>query len=226
MSYDDLNIKNYNLIDESNKVKANYDLSNKETYFELYFSTDRRLAIVGCLDNNYAVWCSVSQLDDYELNKAVFDYVANTTFDTYSHEYLAFDKTLLSEMKSWHKCMISRSNLDQMIWQTPFGHYYGHDAKNNGSFFSRDLRLYFEEQINLCHFRTYSGNYISVLEDYSHLLNKQDDFRYYEKVKPLISLLTKESYLKLCPDEKMRAKYIECMNKAGDLYNWYMTNVR
>lgn len=220
-------IEKFNLINESNKLKPNYDLSNKEVNIELYISKEKGLCIIGRIDNNYICWCSLTNIVDKECNAKIFDYIANSKFTAFSQEYKVLGTDKYSEIQKWYRCTITRTSVKGMLWATPFGAYYGlENREEHGRFFSGDIIGFFDELLELCQFRIDEQRYFHILEHYLEIIRKDNDYSYYYKMKPLISILENESYLRICPDEKIRNLYLECMNECSSLYNRYMTAVR
>lgn len=219
-------ILKYNLVNESNQVIPNYDLSNQEIYFELYISPEKSVCIIGKIDNNYICWCSVTKLDDKETNAEIFNYIANNSFNIYSQEYVILGYERYNEIGNWYNCDIVRSTIDGMCWRTPFGHYYGDDKDHHGKYFARDILWFYYELLEKCDFRINEGFYIDLLNDYYHILTKDVNYNYYRKMKPLISILECESYLRLSPNETVRDLYLKCIKECNSLYNRYMDVVR
>jgi len=220
-------IERFNLVNDSNKVKTNYDLSNKEVYVELYISKEKELCIIGRIDNNYICWCSLTNVVDKEHNEKIFDYIANSEFKAFSQEYKVLGTDKYIEIQKWYRCAITRTLVKGMLWATPFGVYYGLENKEeHGKFFADEVIGFFDELLELCDFRIMEKRYIHILEHYLDALRKGKDYSYYYKMKPLISILEKESYLRICPDEKIRNLYLKCMEECSSLYNRYMTAVR
>lgn len=62
--------------------------------------------------------------------------------------------------------------------------------------------------LSLCEFRADGLGYVHILEYYLHILGKDSDHGY---LKPSISILEKEAYLRICPDERLRNLYLKCM---------------
>lgn len=220
-------VKSFNLINENSKVKPNYNLSDNEMYIELYISKEKKLCIVGRIDNNYICWCSLTNIEDKENNEKIFDYIANNKFTVFSYEYKVFGTDKYEEVQKWYKCRIARTSINGMLWATPFGSYYGlENRKEHGKFFSNDIIRFYDELLQLCEFRVDGKKYVHILEDYLELLRDDREYGYYYKMKPLISILEKESYLRISSDEKIRDLYLKCMNECSTLYNRYMTAVR
>ncbi len=220
-------IEKFNLINEGNKVKPNYDLSKEEVYIELHISKEKELCTIGRVDNNYICWCSLTNVVDEEHNAEIFDYIANSKFTVVSQEYEILGTDKYDEIRNWYRCAITRTTVRGMLWDTPFGGYYGlGNIAQHGKFFSGDIIGFFDDLLNLCKFRIAGQRYLHILEHYLEILRKDNDYSYYYKMKPLISILEKESYLRICPDEKIRNLYLMCMDECSSLYNRYMTVVR
>lgn len=219
-------IQKLNLLNKSNNVSPNYDLSNQEVYIKLYLSSAQEICITGALDNNYVVWCSLTKLNDKELNTKIFDYIANNVFDLISTEYKVLGNERYAEIRKWYVCTIRKSTLPNMYWETPFNHYYGEDKENHGRCFSRDIQQLYNELIKKCEFRDFELRYKEILKRYIELLTKEKDYQYYYEMKPLISILESESYLRISKDKDLRLLYLSCMEECYSLYNRYMTAVR
>lgn len=221
------NIGNCNLINESNIVTPNYDLSDKEVNIELHMSKEKELCIIGRIDNNYICWCSLTNVVDKEYNAKIFDYIANSKFTAFSQEYKVLGSNKYAEVQKWYRCAITRTSVEGMLWETPFGAYYGRENREeHGKFFSGDTIRFFDDLLCLCEFWSVENTYNYTLEYYFNILRKGRDYRYYYEMKPLISILEKESYLRICPDDIIRDLYLKCMEECSSLYNRYMTAVR
>ncbi len=220
-------IERLNLINENNKIKPNYDLSNKEVYIELFVNKEKELCLIGRIDNNYICWCSITNIADKDNNAKIFDYIANSKFTAFSHEHKVLGTDRYVEIQNWYRCEITRASVKGMQWATPFGAYYGSgNIEELGRFFSSDIIKFFDDLLELCEFRISGQRYFNILENYLEILKKENDYSYYYKMKPLISILENESYLRICPDEKIRNLYLECMKVCSSLYNRYMSAVR
>jgi len=217
-------VERFNLLNLRNIIKPNYDLSNKEVYIELYISKEKKLYIIGKIDNNYICWCSLTNIADKEDNAKIFDHIANNNFTLFSTEQLVLGKQMYEEIRKWYNCTISRASYEDMLWYTPFGCYYGKENREtHGKSFSHDIESLFNELLELSEFRSANRGYVSFLEYYLDLLRKDNDYRYYYKMKPVISILEKESYLKICPDDIIRELYLKCMNECSSLYGRCMS---
>ena len=63
MSNHEFEIRNYNLVTESNQVKPNYDLDSKEVSIVLFLSPEETVCIIGKVDNNIIVFGDLSKID-------------------------------------------------------------------------------------------------------------------------------------------------------------------
>lgn len=214
----------YNMVNESNLIKPDYDLKNGELSIELHISPEKELGIVGRIDNSYICWYSITTLSDKEINKEIFNYLAGNQFHMYSCENNILDSKRYEQIEQWYRCAIKREG---MSWCTPFGHYYGDENKEeHGKFFADDVHSFYDYLIKLCRFRTVDGHYYKLINCYYDTLCSDNDAGYYMLMEPLISILEKESYLRLCPDIKIRELYLKCMKLRSSLYCSYMTAVR
>ena len=217
-------IVKYNLVNEGTIVVPNYDLSDKEVYFELYFSPDQTVCMIGKIDNNYLCWYSITKLSDKEVNEKIFNYVANHRFTHYSQDYLVLGYERFDEIRNWYRCEITRTTMEGISWNTPFGSNFGDsDKENHGHNFARNIVWFYHELLEKCHFRINEGFYTDILIHYLAILTKEID---YHKVKSLISILEGESFLRLSPNERVRELYLKCMKEGRNLYNRYMDRAR
>lgn len=222
-NYDD-DIDKTNLVKKSNQVIPNYDLYDKEISIDLYFSPEETVCIICKVDNNYLCWGSITELNDVKKNKKIFNYITDHDLTVFSNEYLALGYEKYEEIKNWYKCEMVRSNKTDTAWRTPFGHNYGEtsDKQHQGQFFSGDIARYYEELKAKCTFRL-MHSYKEILKSYLDILKDEVD---YLKVKPLISILEKESYLRVASDKTARELYLNCIKESASLYNRHMNRVR
>lgn len=217
-------MEQFNLIRQNNRVTPNYNLDDAEISFEIYVSPEQEVCIIGKLDNNYICWCSITTITDDENNAAIFDYLIKHKRRTISNEPEALGDRY-GEVKNWHKFYIEKQLYqDKYKFYSPVnGVFFDND---NGKFFAAEIGTFFDHESSKCKYRLIDDSYIAILKKYQKILTKESDDGYYCIVKPLISLLEDESYLKLCPVTEIRSLYLACLKECSDLYNRYMTSVR
>lgn len=218
-------VSKYNLITENNRVIPNYNVENEEVYLELYFSPQKTLCILGKVDNNYTVWCSITSLEDTITNKDIFNYIAKNRLSNYSSASKAVGNKRYDEIRKWYKCSMKKSRRQGISWETPFGNQYGqaHTEEEHGEYFARDVKHHYKELLEKCDFRIDGGTYLDVLTNYLRILNEETD---YHQIKPLIQLLEAEAYLRVSPNETAKELYVACMGRGKYLYDRYMDTAK
>ncbi|GLV67406.1 hypothetical protein Bmyc01_60750 [Bacillus mycoides] len=223
-----MDMEEYNLVNRNNYIKPNYKIDDKEVSFDIYVSPDKEVCILGRLDNNYICWASITHLDVSELNVAIFDYILNRKPVMISNGYnvLGFR---YEEVIKWHKFRISktlyRDGRYRYYSQASLS-YLGDDEKSLSKYMSGEINNFYYSELAKCNYRLIDNNYIKILECYKNLLTQEENYEYYYEMKPLISILESEGYLKLCPNKEIRNIYWDCMKECSNLYNRYMSSVR
>lgn len=223
-----LEIEKYNLVDKSNYKKPNYKIDGKEIYFDVYVSPEKEVCILGSLDNNYIYWASITILDDRNLIVAIIDYLLKCKPVMVSSAYVALGSRYEEVMK-WHTFRISKqpySNGEYRYYSQATLVYLGDNGKCLPEYVSGEINSFYYTELLKCNYRLMDNYYLKILEGYKKLLIERKDYEYYNEMKPLISLLKSESYLKLCPNEEIRNLYLDCMMECSILYNRYMSSVR
>jgi hypothetical protein len=93
-------------------------------------------------------------------------------------------------------------------------------------YMSGEINRFYYLELSKCKYRLMDNYYFKILEGYKKLLTQKENNEYYYEMKPLISLLKSESYLKLSPNEEIRNIYLDCIKECSNLYNRYMSSVR
>ncbi len=93
-------------------------------------------------------------------------------------------------------------------------------------FFASEISKFFSQELSKCEYRLINSDYITILEEYKNILTKKSNYDYYCEVKALVSILENESYIKLCPIDRIRNLYLECIKQCSHLYNRYMSEIR
>lgn len=112
----EIDLSPYDMIAKIAAHAPEYDVSKLRTSIEIYISHDRKLCIMGVLDNNYRVWCSITTLDDREVNAAIFAHIADYDF-TQSRVISKYDLGLHLDLDDWYRGTITRA--EESRWDTP-----------------------------------------------------------------------------------------------------------
>lgn len=224
------NIEEINLVSEKTEEKPNYSLENKLTWMDVYFNGEGQVLIVGVVDNNYIYCASLTNSDDRELNRSIFDYISRGKIRKVSHLSQALKVAGLDygKVKRWVKISLKRKPEDPMYFVTPFdGNYGSAQVENNGKFFAKDISYYLTRVRAKCAFREADGAYEKVLDYYLSVLKDDNgDALYYQRIKNLINIIESEAYLYGSENPEIRRKYIELRELSEKLYNRYMSAVR
>ncbi|AST91177.1 MULTISPECIES: hypothetical protein [Sutcliffiella] len=211
-----------NLVNEENQVTPNYRLDGKEMYFDVYVSPDKEVCVLGKLDTNYLVWCSITTVFDAKKNASLFDFIIDNKCSFVSNEHQVLGKQY-NEVKNWHVFRISKKLYNGEL------RYYSNASSlsfSTGTAFASEIQVFYQQEKAKSEFRIMNKKYVAILKEYKKTLDNNNDEMYYLTVKPLIDVIRSESYLKLCQEAKVRALYLELSARCDTLYNRYMTAVR
>ncbi|WP_432352029.1 hypothetical protein [Sporosarcina sp. A2] len=210
-----------NLISLHNEVLPSYDISDKEISFDVYSSPDEQVCIIGMIDNNYICWCSITTIQDIEVNAAVFDYVVNRPIRNVSSMYNVLGAEY-TEVYEWHRLHIEKRQYNnQDYYYSPATQIYFQDSKS----FALEIKQFYTQEKLKCDYRLLDNTYIILLETYKRLVHIDNpDPHYYYEMKPVFQILEDESYIKLSTDTEIRKLYADCMEGARILYNRYMND--
>src|SRR5699024_12110774 len=121
----------------------NYNLENEKIELTVYLNLDKTVCIIGKADNNYCSWLSITNLYDFQINKEIFDFIANNRFNIFSHEYLVLGNEKYSEIMDGYILHIKRLSIEGKYWLTHILFCYGLDSrKHYDRFFVRDLEIF------------------------------------------------------------------------------------
>lgn len=222
-------IESYNLVNGSNAVKPNYDLTKRVPYIKLSFLPTGEVVICGELDSNYIYWLSVTSVNDEAVNEQIFNRVAAGGCECVTQEYKARRpiEARLAAAKGGSPAKLTRCTDGRSGWETPFGCWFSDEqAANNGRFFAQGVRRYYNKLLRQCEFREANGAYKTLLQHYAQVIEQIDAQDYTDLVKPIREVLESENYLGASPHEDVRALYFRCMELCGQKYNGYMSAVR
>lgn len=220
-------MEKYNFVNESNYIVPNYDISGRKPFITLYFNNDGDMITVGNVDNNYIYWLSITSTEDLFYNEHIFNYAASGKIKGVTNLYKALELAGIShkELKEYYAAQIKPAAAEGMLWDTPFGHFYGKDnVCQHGMFFARSVKGFLKSLHNKCSVREAGGMYERVLESYVEELKTLKEYNY--RVRIIDELLKSEAYLCLSENENVRKLYGRCCDLCGGLYNAYMTAVR
>ena len=218
----------YNLITEHNRVTPNYSLEHKELSFDLYISHLQEVGIIGTIDNNYICWASLSDLEEQQKNGDIFAHVLQTGPVQISSLSQALGSRY-QEVSKWHRFRIYKRTYnsgEEMYYSQAGQIFLGKTSEGLGSMMARELSTFYRQELLKSSFRLLDPGYRQILEEYRELLTRPKGEEYYHEMKPLIEILERESYLRLCPQDEIRMLYLDCMEACSQLYNRYMTAVR
>lgn len=218
-------ILSYNMINPTNAITPNYDLSDTEVIIEFRINHLKKLAIIGRIDNNYICWFSLTSLDDRETNTRIFDYLVSERPETVSNEYHILSEKDYSDYKTWFKGRIYKNS--DGWWDTPFGISYSPEYKEHcGKSFASHVQLYFKQIQEKCRYRSDNGKYVKVLNKYYNKLKGGTGAEYYYDMLPVREIIEDEEYLLLAENDDLREAYIKCMQQSYFLYCTYMNEVK
>ncbi|TFH58578.1 hypothetical protein [Peribacillus frigoritolerans] len=216
------------MVNQNNCKKPNYKIDDKEIYFDIYVSPDKEVCIIGSLDNNYICWTSITILDESDLIVTIIDYILKRKPVMVSSISCALGFRYEEVMK-WHKFRISKklySDGEYRYYSQASPAYLGDNEMYLAKYMSGEINRFYYLELSKCKYRLMDSYYFKILEGYKKLLTQKENYEYYYEMKPLISLLKSESYLKLSPNEEIRNIYLDCMKECSNLYNRYMSSVR
>ena len=218
-----MDISKINLVNESTKIKANYELGKMGTAISLLLNKDNDLLIVGHVDDNTVIyWVSLGKTSDREQNEAIFNHIAYEPFEAVA---LKDDPDHLwgkiFRDNNWYYARLNRDSQNNRSWSTPFGYYA---SKLIGDAFARELASFPDVLLRKCRLREADGAYEKVLDYYLDEMAKvKDKPNGYKQVEKLIRILRQDDYLVLSPNEQIREKYICFLETKTKLYNQYMS---
>ncbi|MFC8562362.1 hypothetical protein, partial [Peribacillus frigoritolerans] len=194
----------------------------------IYVSPDKEVCIIGSLDNNYICWTSITILDESDLIVTIIDYILKRKPVMVSSISCALGFRYEEVMK-WHKFRISKKlygDGEYRYYSQASPAYLGDNEMYLAKYMSGEINRFYYLELSKCKYRLMDSYYFKILEGYKKLLTQKENYEYYYEMKPLISLLKSESYLKLSPNEEIRNIYLDCMKECSNLYNRYMSLVR
>jgi len=219
----------YELINEKNAVKPNYNLKEKPFSFEIYMNYLGDLCIIGRIDGNYICGLSFSTVKDLERTQAIIEGMIGNIDPLISNTYRVLGGFDASE---WCQIRMEHATLEGEVWLSIFGCMSRKlSARFQISYTAKQLQSVYSILSDTCKFRLADGKYIPVLKQYHKLLTtfKRGHSKapeYYHQMIPLIDLVQKEGYIVLSSDSAVRELYAAILAGANDLYGAFMDAAR
>lgn len=166
-------------------------------------------------------------ITDIELNKNMIDYNINRIPSLVSQAY-----QVIGNYENWHLSSYHNFDLKKRLYMENQYMYYdpvdgsflsqGHVGKH----IAQNIKEFYELEQAKSMLRVNYSSYQDILVSYQDILKADSDPLYYIKMRPLISIILAEQYMKLCPREELRKAYMQCYDQVGELYNRYMSAIR
>lgn len=217
------NIKKYNFITDEDLVKPNYDLAKYPYKVRVVFERSGNIIILGMV-NDYVYWASYTNVEDTEINAAIFNEITRKDLSRISHEYTLIPKIEM-DWDDYHYLFAEEvSPREDGGFDTPFGHGYSAEGEKCGKWFAADLRRHLVNMRELCKTREQDGLYAGILGKYLKQLEKLT-WEDYGDDSSIRSIIRSERYLVLSDNEAIRGVYIECARRLKSIYCEYMDHM-
>lgn len=217
-----MDILKYNIITDRDLVKPNYDLSKYPYKIRVVFERSGNVIILGMV-NDYVYWASYTNIEDKEINAAIFNEITHKNLSKISGEYELVSK-LEIDWDDYHYYFKSEViPREGGGFDTEFGGR-GYSAENSecGKWFASDLCRYFANMRELCKTREMDGLYVGMLSKYLKQLQKFT-WENYGDDSAIREIIKKERYLVLSDNEVVRSTYLDCARRLNSIYCEYMT---
>lgn len=217
------NIKKYNFISDEDLVKPNYDLSKYPYKIRVVFERSGNVLILGMV-NDYVYWASYTNVEDTEINAAIFDEITRKDLSRISDEYTLIPKIEM-DWDDYHYLLAEEvSPREDGGFDIPFGNGYLAGGDECGKWFASGLRRHLDRMRDLCKTREQDGLYAEVLGKYLKQLEKFT-WENYGDDSSIRAIIESERYLYLSDNEVVRGVYIKCARRLYDIYCEYMTRI-
>lgn len=217
------NVKKYNFIADEDLVKPNYDLSKYPYKIRVVFERSGNVIILGMV-NDYVYWASYTNVEDTEINAAIFNEITRKDLSRISNEYRLILKLEMDGADYHYHLAEEVSPREDGGFDTPFGHGYSAEGEECGKWFAADLRGHLERMRELCKTREQDGLYAGILGKYLKELEKLT-WEDYGDESSIRKIIKSEKYLYLSDNEAVRGVYIECARRLSSIYGQYMDHI-
>lgn len=216
-----MDISKYNFITDEDLVKPNYDLSKYPYKIRVVFERSGNVIILGMV-NDYVYWASYTNIEDTEINAAIFNEITCKDLSRISREYELIPK-LEIDWDDYHYLFRAEvTPREDGGFDTTFGHGYSAEGSECGNWFASDLRRYFARMRELCKVREQDGLYVGMLAKYLKQL-QQFTWEDYGDDSSIRKIIENERYLVLSDDEVVRNVYLDCVRRLNSIYCEYMS---
>ena len=199
-----MDICELNCLKQNNASTPKYNPYSGNSCIRVYYAGKNKIIIIGVADNNYIYWLSVSQMDDIETNRRIFDYIYRlvpTVFGSIATVLESKTNHSYEQLTNFYSTTLTQA-------EAILPHY-------------RKIK-------ELCKAREADGRYIDIMRYYLNILQcrSSDPVSDYEKNERIIELIRSEKYLRISDNSTVRNLYSELEKRCSNLYNAYMTAVR
>lgn len=216
-------VSRYNFIADEDLVKPNYDLSKYPYKVRVVFERSGNVIILGMV-NDYVYWASYTNVEDTEINAAIFNEITRKDLSRISNEYRLIPKIEM-DWDDYHYLFAEEiTPRENGGFDTPFGHGYSAEGEECGKWFALDLRRHLDRMRELCKIREQDGLYAGILGKYLKELEKLS-WEDYGDESSIRAIIESERYLYLSDNEVVRGVYIECARRLSSIYCEYMDHI-
>lgn len=215
----------YNMITEDTLVKPCYDLSKYPSKIRVVFRRSGNVLILGMV-NDYVFFAAYTDVEDTEINAAVFNEIARRDLSRISDEYELVPKVGIDRGDYRFYFSADITPRKDGGFDTPFGHIYPDDGGECGSRFASDLKSCFTRMRELCKARERDGLSEEVLSKHLKELEKLTWEDYGLKDRAIRDMIKDERYLALSDNDAIRELYLKCAGKLYSIYCEYMSRTR
>ncbi|GHU56154.1 hypothetical protein FACS1894132_13240 [Clostridia bacterium] len=214
------------LVNSKNLTTPRYDLSNRKTYLEIYLCYNQNICIVGRFDPNYIYSCSFSTISDVDRIRKIMINLSKNQITEVTNLRQVLENNIFKLDKCYKFDFLRISEV-----YCPLRSYFNIDRIYEDDYFFKKINIYFNSLLEHSVLRLADEKYVKVLEYYLELLSciDKNDMQYadyYEKMKPLINIISEEKYLKLSQNSNIRELYWKIEETISSLYGAYMDKYR
>lgn len=225
-----------NMITEKDVVnKINYEIDINYREIKFFLTPTGNVVIIGCADNNYIYWVSITSVYDKEKNKDIFNYITKCDYQLLCDICSQIDDVLkrigfssYSQLKN--TCcnyFINKNFPDSKIKDYPNWCTFA-TLQTDAEIFAEELLKFFAQQEEESLKYTLNSSNFILLKSYAKELKKgkRNPVKQYDKCRDLIKEIERLQFIKLSKNDAFKQLYFSIIDSAAHLYNSYMTKVR